>query len=556
MYVNVSCGAEIASPRRRFEAAGKPLACAGLGDNPILVPGQPGKASALSQAVLRDLADIDVSLLRRFLSELPVLRAELASRDTPAHVARGSCDGRCGPRFEESLLQLLGVEGAAAAPEQPVTAKQFACLQGLPGDVIVSDVQALFPAAGLTEESVILTRVNVDETNPTLSVRIAFVDFGSPAKCEEALKAYPPTAAPAPAGPAAPATVDVRGRRVIIEPARQVPRSRRPRRPRRPRVQASTERDVQVALVLESLGLWPHEAAKILFGKHPTVDIKVTIADPNSETPNYTRVAELLSIEFIESLQHCMGDICPEPLKAHEGALPRSALIEALVNAIAHTDYSVHRPVISIHISGDAVVIRNDIESSQQALFAHQNVMRSLPHTVNPVLTDFFVRCGLMNGLGIGRQQMYMSALRTGAPLPKAEVSPSHLPIRVAATPLPPQSRLTWTTTLWTGPAVAPGEISAFDAITKRLHEHAPDTQDSLLTDSTALVCAELAAEPLRARHEQPITPATPKPAPRPLNQACTRLRASPFPISHAAFSIPKILEPCCLLRQKCVIGS
>eukprot|EP00708_Paratrimastix_pyriformis_P001993 GAFH01000731.1.p1 GENE.GAFH01000731.1~~GAFH01000731.1.p1 ORF type:complete len:1212 (+),score=485.63 GAFH01000731.1:42-3638(+) len=548
--------AELSRHPRQLQGAGRPLSCAALAEQPILMPppGQRAPMTPLTQAVLRDLQDIDVDLLIRFLSDLPALRAPLA-RDIPAHTAQGFCDSnrRCGPQFDQEMLAMLRathptpvapVAPAPVAPAQPEVAVppagQFAYLRGLPQDITAQEIMALFPKANLTPEKIIITRGPVvpvpaaPEGAPApapIASRNAFVEFANPEECRLTL-GLPAPVAPAPVTPANPdaitpqATLNLRDHQIVAEIAHNVPRSRMPRRPRaaRPRVAHPqgpinpAAASANLALVLEGLGLWPYQAARILFGKRPAAHIKVTIEDPNAEEPVLNKgLAELLSVEFLDSLCLCMSESCQEPLKSTSPAVMRAALVETLVNAIAHSDYHGGRlPNIELHIRGDSVTVTNDIVTSQASLFAHGNVMRALPMSVNPIMTQFFVRCGLMKGLGLGRQEIYLSSIKNGAPLPKTEITHVAMPISMPKEETPRQPHMQWSVTLYSAPhPQAP--TSVFTDIATRLRARFPETQDDLLMDSILLICAELCAEPMRLRNTPQQQPAT-KPATRPLN--------------------------------------
>jgi len=275
---------------------------------------------------------------------------------------------------------------------------------------------------------------------------------------------------------------------------------------------------VNIALVLEGLGLWPYQAAKILFGKRPAARVKVTIDDPNAEVPTFNKgLAELLSCDFLENLTKCMADICPEAIKPAAPAICRSALVEILVNAIAHADYTDNKlPNIEINIRGDSVTVKNDTSNTRAPMFAHNNLMRSIPSTTNPILTQFFVRLGLMKGLGLGRQHIYLETVMNGAAIPKTELSAVSLPIGEPTGLAPAAPQLQWSTTLYAAPSVRPEGaqiISPFIEMARRLHESNPETQDSLLLASMVILCGELCADAMRARGNAPIA----KPVPCPL---------------------------------------
>lgn len=559
--------AELDYDREQFSGAAMPLSCA------VTAPGPPTDAALA--ALRRDSEDIDAELLVRFLRGLDRFRVAMMFCDGPQHALQGFFDSgrKCGPRFEKALLERLGVakpgeegkpaedgrpaeEGKIVAPEEGagtaevrLVAGQFLMMRGLPLDVTADEIKKLLGSASFSVRDVIITsplRRRDDKEGAASApkpasgeaaradepeVKAAFVEFDTVEHCKAAIAGV------------ATSSLAIRGHAVNLEPARRVPRSKAPRvrvaRHAAAGAGAGTVVAVPssvtavppagglspVAYVLEGLGLWPYQAAHLLFGKRAARGHKVQVIvhrPTGDEVQNIEGgLAHLLTPEFVRGVHARVKSLLPEEMKEHDVAPPPAVLTEALVNAVAHADYRKGNiPSITIHVHADRVVVRNDIATSSAQLFAHRNLMRPLSHSANPILTQFLVRCGFMKGLGFGREQLYLDSLLAGCPMPKSEIEPVPVPTPAgagdaAAVPAIAQPRvnLQWVVTIYTRPVpLATGENapdSCFARISERLHHHEAVQSDQLLCDAILLMCGELCAAEMRAKNVKAAAPAS-----------------------------------------------
>lgn len=102
--------------------------------------------------------------------------------------------------------------------------------------------------------------------------------------------------------------------------------------------------------------------------------------------------------------------------RVEEYPIPESALREAVLNAIAHKDYSGNTP-IQIRVYADKIVIWNqgqlpDNWTVAQLLQAHPSV----PY--NPTIANVFFRAGLIEAWGSGILKMISDCEKDGVPTP------------------------------------------------------------------------------------------------------------------------------------------
>ncbi|MFP4622484.1 MAG: ATP-binding protein [Bacteroidales bacterium] len=109
--------------------------------------------------------------------------------------------------------------------------------------------------------------------------------------------------------------------------------------------------------------------------------------------------------------------------------LPPLALREALVNAICHRDYSIPGGAVSIAIYDD----RTEIWSDGSLPFGLKPEDLSREHTSkprNPLITDVFFRCGLIEQWGRGTQKIIELCQKAGYKTPEFEETAGALMVR------------------------------------------------------------------------------------------------------------------------------
>ncbi|MDE2653050.1 MAG: winged helix-turn-helix transcriptional regulator [Gemmatimonadota bacterium] len=96
--------------------------------------------------------------------------------------------------------------------------------------------------------------------------------------------------------------------------------------------------------------------------------------------------------------------------------VPRSAMREAVINAVVHRDYASHAP-IRIRVRDDRISIRNAARLtpgwSAEALAGERS---SRPH--NPSIAHAFFRAGLIEAWGLGIRRMMDTCRELGNPMP------------------------------------------------------------------------------------------------------------------------------------------
>lgn len=97
--------------------------------------------------------------------------------------------------------------------------------------------------------------------------------------------------------------------------------------------------------------------------------------------------------------------------------VPRSAMREAVINAVVHRDYSSHAP-IRIRVRDDSISIRNAARLtpgwSAEKLAGERS---SRPH--NPSIAYAFFRAGLIEAWGLGIRRMMETCRELGNPMPR-----------------------------------------------------------------------------------------------------------------------------------------
>eukprot|EP00771_Trimastix_marina_P000546 gnl/Trimastix_PCT/1566.p1 GENE.gnl/Trimastix_PCT/1566~~gnl/Trimastix_PCT/1566.p1 ORF type:complete len:1116 (+),score=332.33 gnl/Trimastix_PCT/1566:86-3349(+) len=486
------------SSRNSLGAASYPLGC-------TVCP------TADASLVGNDVHAIDGSLLLRFFENLNELRGTTFFPDPPEQVTCAGNSRRCGPRLERELVQAL--QGQAPQPRTPkqhpaVHAASFAFMRWLHVETSEQDIREAFGNRP-TIKDIIITSPTTSPQEPQVMIRNAFVQFGTPEECREAL-AVP--------------SLQIHGQSISVEIARRVPRSKMvsspaPAAPTKPRL--SHEAIVET---LETFGLWPHEAARILFARSGARPGKQNVQIITHSATDHVRnvnggLAELLTLKMVEDLRSMMVKLqnaMPQTEQRRERPPPASVIFEALMNAVAHADYRARFPRIAIHVFPDRIDVCNDIAGSPAQLFAHGSVMRPLPHHPNPILARFFIRCGLMKGMSFGRQQMYLDALGAGCPLPKTEIKTTQ--VKGSRGDLQQQ----WVTTLYSSFHADPAAETAsscFNAISEILHDMHSET---MLVDAVVLITGFLVSDVMCQARDKAVDPASAqKPAPRPLSQIC-----------------------------------
>jgi len=97
--------------------------------------------------------------------------------------------------------------------------------------------------------------------------------------------------------------------------------------------------------------------------------------------------------------------------------VPRSAMREAVINAVVHRDYASHAP-IGIRVRDDRISIRNAARLtpgwSAEKLAGERG---SRPH--NPSIAHAFLRAGLIEAWGLGIRRMMDTCRELGNPMPR-----------------------------------------------------------------------------------------------------------------------------------------
>ena len=97
--------------------------------------------------------------------------------------------------------------------------------------------------------------------------------------------------------------------------------------------------------------------------------------------------------------------------------VPRSAMREAVINAVVHRDYANHAP-IRIRVRDDRISIRNAARLtpgwSAEVLAGERS---SRPH--NPAIAHAFLRAGLIEAWGLGIRRMMDTCRELGNPMPR-----------------------------------------------------------------------------------------------------------------------------------------
>lgn len=98
---------------------------------------------------------------------------------------------------------------------------------------------------------------------------------------------------------------------------------------------------------------------------------------------------------------------------------PTDALKEAVINAIAHKDYSVGDP-IRIRIRDDSITVSNPGGVRRRDL---TSVLEGISKPTNPALSDIFFKSGKMRLMGTGIPNMQAACLRNGMEPPVIEAT-------------------------------------------------------------------------------------------------------------------------------------
>lgn len=73
-------------------------------------------------------------------------------------------------------------------------------------------------------------------------------------------------------------------------------------------------------------------------------------------------------------------------------------------------------PLLEVHIYPTQVIVVNPVHAAVAQQFADKNLLLPLSRSVNPTLTQFFTRCGIMMGAGLGRALRTFTSLHFGMP--------------------------------------------------------------------------------------------------------------------------------------------
>ncbi|KAA6393923.1 MAG: hypothetical protein EZS28_010551 [Streblomastix strix] len=191
------------------------------------------------------------------------------------------------------------------------------------------------------------------------------------------------------------------------------------------------------------------QGATAMIVLHPGIPIGTGVGNGQTvgetqQRPYYGGLLQLLSYTFmnqvIEMSCSLFGGSDEKPL-----ILNARVLLETLVNAVAHMDYSSllgqnifngrnqnnsrdelqnkmlemmvpSTPLLEVHIYPTQVIVVNPVHAAVAQQFADKNLLLPLSRSVNPTLTQFFTRCGIMMGAGLGRALRTFTSLHFGMP--------------------------------------------------------------------------------------------------------------------------------------------
>lgn len=152
---------------------------------------------------------------------------------------------------------------------------------------------------------------------------------------------------------------------------------------------------------------------------------------------------------------------------------PREAIREAVLNAIAHKDYSKLTP-IQIRIYSDRIIIGNDCvfpeDWTVEDLFKPH---KSRPH--NPLIAGAFFRAGYIESWGRGIQKIFDSCSAAGNSMPEYDVKSSEFAVTFKALEVEDNDPMTELRTLLSEPMseeMSELEINRFKKIWIYLTEH------------------------------------------------------------------------------------
>ncbi len=172
----------------------------------------------------------------------------------------------------------------------------------------------------------------------------------------------------------------------------------------------------------------PNGYGLLLFGKEPRLTFKGAALKCTAKLGNYEFKPESFDQALVlvpDLVQDWLKRVLAQEKdtssfkRAEKEAFPIEVLREAIINAIAHRDYSIEGAKNSIHITDDAIFIKSPGAPPSTITLEQLNAFKAPSYSRNPVISMVFNKMEYMEETGLG-----MAALRSlneeyGLPLPE-----------------------------------------------------------------------------------------------------------------------------------------